>query len=155
MLTIDQVEELETEFRKQFILSHPGLMLNLSMLVGAVRQLHESLAKTNALGEEMLTRLENATGVETKADHGWYYVVERVECQLRQLLEENERLKDELQCEFCDEPVYDEQDNALTFLVCGRCWNKSQEQLRQTIGGLRNEVTEARKAAEKWYHERY
>lgn len=74
---------------------------------------------------------------------------------VRQLLEETQRLKDELQCEFCDVPVYDEQDNALTFLVCGRCWNKSQEQLRQTIDGLRNEVTEAQKAAEKWYHERY
>lgn len=41
ILTIEQIEELETEFRKQFILSHPGLMLNLSMLVGTVRHLLE------------------------------------------------------------------------------------------------------------------
>ena len=39
ILTIQQIEELETEFRKQFVLSHPGLMLNLSMLVSTVRHL--------------------------------------------------------------------------------------------------------------------
>ena len=64
-------------------------------------------------------------------------------CQtVRALRAETNQLKEELEvaCEFCDEPSYDKAGNALTFLVCGRCWNKNMEVNRQTISTLRDEL---------------
>jgi hypothetical protein len=43
-------------------------------------------------------------------------------------------------CELCDDPTNDEKGNPLTFLICGRCWNKNVEVNRQTITGLRDEL---------------
>ena len=39
ILSDAQIDDLEEEFRRQFIMSHPGLMLNLSMLCATVKAL--------------------------------------------------------------------------------------------------------------------
>lgn len=53
---------------------------------------------------------------------------------LRQAWGENEALRTDLRqgetCEKCEQETNDEQGNPLTFLVCGRCWNKREEEVK-------------------------
>lgn len=50
-------------------------------------------------------------------------------------------------CEICEQVIISENgDKVYTFIVCGRCWNKSQEQIRNIATSMRSLCIEKVKA---------
>ena len=68
LLTNGQVEQLEEAFRREFIMSHPGLMLNLSTLCHTVRALRVEARARNILLLELGGRGELLTKEHVNAD---------------------------------------------------------------------------------------